>query len=252
MDRPQPTQMFAQANPLKQKSNRARGNKQTNNRLPQTWGIPSWRICCRDRQYDVGMRDKMTDGCRNCQYPPSRFHRHRSTGRWNPDRKTWRCWWFVISLTASIERQNQHLIQKHEILTASVGRADHDTRPFRLAAHKNPTQLFDSPSVCLRPIRKREIFGFNDAKQKYKSPSGPAAATCRLGSWRPTGEVPLHLGRAMMMMHTSWSLASDTALKTPVHILLSLSYLPALNTWSQKAFFQQSFILRRLAFSFAF
>jgi hypothetical protein len=36
MDRPQPTQMFAQANPLKQKSNRARGNKQTNNRLPQT------------------------------------------------------------------------------------------------------------------------------------------------------------------------------------------------------------------------
>jgi hypothetical protein len=29
MDRPQPTQMFAQANPLKQKSNRARENKQT-------------------------------------------------------------------------------------------------------------------------------------------------------------------------------------------------------------------------------
>ena len=47
--------------------------------LPQTWGIPSWRICCRDRQYDVGMCDKMTDGCRNYQYPPNRFHRHRST-----------------------------------------------------------------------------------------------------------------------------------------------------------------------------
>jgi hypothetical protein len=68
------------------------------------------------------------------------------------------------------------------------------------------------------------------------------AATCRLGSWRPTGEVPLHLGRAMMMMHTSWSLASDTPLKTPVHISLSLSNLPALNTWSQKVFFSPTIL----------
>jgi hypothetical protein len=37
-----------------------------------------------------------------------------------------------------------------------------------------------------------------------------------------------------------------------IYFSLSLCYLPALNTWSQKAFFQQSFILRRLAFSFAF
>ena len=79
------------------------------------------------------------------------------------------------------------------------------------------------------------------------------AATCRLGSWRPTGEVPLHLGRAMMMMHTSWSLASDTPLKTPVHISLSLKS-PRLKHLKPKSFFflQQSFILRRLAFSFAF
>lgn len=94
--------------------------------------------------------------------------------------------------------------------------------------------------VCAK--QKKTIFGVRWCKTEMqkKSSSGPAAATCRLGSWRPTGEVPLHLGRAMMMMHTSWSLASDTALKTPVHIFLSLCYLPALNTWSQKAFFSNN------------
>ncbi|KAK4025829.1 hypothetical protein OUZ56_014875 [Daphnia magna] len=56
------------------------------------------------------------------------------------------------------------------------------------------------------------------ATKPEKFASGPTAATCRLGSWRPTGEVPLHLGRAMMMMHTSWSLASDTPLKMPTRI----------------------------------
>lgn len=138
--------------------------------------------------------------------------------------------------------QNQHFIQKHEILTASVGRVDHETRPFRLMAHKKTTQnaALGFASVCCLCVRnKKTIFGVRWCKTEMqkKSSSGPAAATCRLGSWRPTGEVPLHLGRAMMMMHTSWSLASDTALKTPVHIFLSLCYLPALNTWSQKAFF---------------
>jgi hypothetical protein len=86
-----------------------------------------------------------------------------------------------------------------------------------------------------------------------KSPSGPAAATCRLGSWRPTGEVPLHLGRAMMMMHTSWSLASDTALKTPVHIFLSLSLLsPRLKHLKPKGFFPTILHLTTTGFFFRF
>ena len=74
----------------------------------------------------------------------------------------------------------------------------------------------------------------NDAKQNvYKNDSGPAAATCRLGSWRPTGEVPLHLGRAMMMMHTSWF---GIGYLLDAGAYFSLSNLPALNTWSQKGF----------------
>jgi hypothetical protein len=127
-------------------------------------------------------------------------------------------------------------IQKPEILTASDGRVvDHDTRPFRLAQIKLDTNCRFAHKCCVclcaRTKKNKYIYVLSEMMQN-RILVARRAATCRLGSWRPTGEVPLHLGRAMMMMHTSWSLASDTPLKTPVHISLSLSLsnLPALNT----------------------
>lgn len=97
------------------------------------------------------------------------------------------------------------------IRTASVHRIEnHGTRPF----------LF--PLLQIYILIGLQYWN-QPKKSKNKCASGPTAATCRLGSWRPTGEVPLHLGRAVMMMHTSWSLASDTPLKIPVHIFSRIS-----------------------------
>lgn len=237
----------------KKRRRRKRSNKQISkqNSLPQTWAIPSWRTCCRDRHHGDGMLDKM-DGCKNCQYLPNRVHRHRSTGRLSPDRKTWWRWRFAILLSSffsslpstPFQFNTSTLYPRAPIRTASVHRIEnHDTRPFFIFV------LF-CYAQCESVLRFLGWF----ATKPEKFASGPTAATCRLGSWRPTGEVPLHLGRAMMMMHTSWSLASDTPLKMPVHIFffLSLSLFlflqsPRLKHLKPKSFFEQSFILRRLA-----
>lgn len=157
--------------------------------------------------------------------------------------------------------QNQHFIQKHEILTASVGRVDHETRPFRLMAHKktNPKRssrirkclLF----VCSRN-KKKQYLGFDDAKQKCKKKVLVARQQQLAGS-----EAGGQLGRFHFTWDGRWWWCTPAGVwhripllrRRCIYFSLSLSLLsPRLKHLKPKGFFPTILHLTTTGFFFRF